>query len=313
MKLSVKLLFIGLFIFSLNDAFAQSKKEQLQILSDRLDSLTKVLEQERVICKQGFTEIKLQLDSMSFQFHKSEKEREGLIFREKSLNNQFLSLSHQIGLLEDSLIVVNRVLRTFRDRASSSSIEFLGFPDASPEKHPNKSLFNKQEINHLIDYFSAGLRRDFGVNQVIKVNVNGNGDIGESITVSIKGDLGYVPAIDIPLHYLSSLRNDLDSDGNQDIIFEAGVTGGGTAYWSELYCLTFMPDSIIRISRINIECPCEQNYQCYEPNTEVIDVRGNKLLIKSRCFGPDDANCCPSQIFNVWYAFSEGMLKLMNL
>jgi len=171
----------------------------------------------------------------------------------------------------------------------------------------SNGTFNEDEITFIINYFKSELKQFNEEEQESKFIIDSTG-----ITVHSKGELGYVPAFNFKRNYNKKLAGDLDNDGTQEILFNVGVTGGGTAYWGEIYCLKIFPNNSRSLLKLKVPCACISNYECRDPNTEIINVKGNVLTIESNCFLNSDADCCPSSIIKSKYKFIDTALLLIN-
>jgi hypothetical protein len=166
--------------------------------------------------------------------------------------------------------------------------------------------FSTDEIDFITKYFKQELI-DVLEEDGAEVSMDST-----SVRVSSEGESGYVPAFDFPRTFNTSLAGDLDGDGTSEIIFTAEVTGGGTAYWDQLYCLKVFPNDGFLLFEMDVPCPCRGNYECRDPSLEVIDAKGDILTIRSSCFLDSDANCCPSLIKKFKYRFLNTSLLFVN-
>jgi hypothetical protein len=171
----------------------------------------------------------------------------------------------------------------------------------------SNGTFNDDELLFIINYFKKELKHFSEEELESKLLIDSIG-----FTVHSEGELGYVPAFDFKRNYNTSLAGDLDNDGTHEILFNVGVTGGGTAYWGEIYCLKILPNNDYLLFKIDAPCGCKNNYECREPNTKILKVKGDILTIEILCFLKSDANCWPSSIIKSRYKFIDTTLVLLN-
>jgi hypothetical protein len=288
-------LLILFIVLSTSLVLSQSKKDQILILLNKVDSLDQVVSNKNFCIAGKDIEIS-KLQNQISQENKKNLELQNLL--ELQIQESQICADSLKMALKRYQMLISKGFYTFSQFGKFDSIEL--------------DVFEEKEINFLIDYFSSALKQEFGINQTIIVECDSIGKIEPVISVAIKGEAGYTPAYEINLCFKKSLFGDLNLDGQKEIIFQVGRTGGGTAYWNELYVLNFLPENIFKISNVKVECACEPGFYCWEPNTEIIEVVSRRLLIKSLCFSSEDATCCPSQVFNTWYEYFDGNLKLVD-
>lgn len=266
-------------ILTIIQSAAQSKKVQIEVLNKSLDSLNNSLAEEKKLSMQ----LKSQLTMLKETLEKKEVE---LITANNSLlkNNVIIAeLTQELNFIRDSIIKL-----TFTRDFSNGT-------------------FNDDELMFIINYFKRELKLFTEEELESKLLIDSAG-----ITVHSEGELGYVPAFDFKRNYNKSLAGDLDNDGTHEILFNVGVTGGGTACWGEIYCLKIFPNNNHILFKIEVPCACTSNYECREPNTEIINVKDNVLTIESQCFLDSDANCCPSSTIKSRYKFIDTALLLIK-
>ncbi len=267
------------FIISASIVFGQSKKEIIETLKIRIDSLN--------------IEIK-KSDSNQKQLAVNLENKENELITAKSslenLNIKTLDLTQKLNLLIDSIEIY---------RNSISKLTFT--------RDFSNGNFNDNELMFIINYFKRELKQSSEEGLESKLLIDSTG-----ITVHLEGELGYVPAFNFERNYNKSLAGDLDKDGINEILFNVGVTGGGTTYWEEIYCLKIFPNNNHMLFKIEVPCACSTNYECREPNTEIINVKDNVLIIESKCFLDTDTNCCPSSSIKSRYKFIDTAFLLLN-
>ena len=259
---------------------AQSKKVQIEVLNKSLDSLNNSLTEEKKLSIQLINQLTILKETL-------ETKEVELITANKSLANnnvKIAELTKELNITRDSIIKL-----TFTRDFSNGT-------------------FNDDELLFIINYFKRELKQfteEEELESILLINSSG-------ITVHSEGELGYVPAFDFKRNYNKLLAGDLDKDGSHEILFNVGVTVGGTAYWGELYCLKIFPNNNYILFKIEVPCGCSGNYECREPNTEIIDVKDNILTIESQCFLDSDPNCCPSSTIKSRYKFIDTTLILIK-
>lgn len=266
-------------ILTIIQSTAQSKKDQIEVLNKSLDSLNQSLVKEKKLTRQ----LESQLTSLTEILEKKESELTAANNSLLNSNIKTTELTHELNLLRDSI----KKLTFTRDFSNGA--------------------FNHDELMFIINYFKRELKKFSEEELESEVIID-----SVEIDVHSAGELGYVPGIDFERNYNKSLAGDLDNDGTYEILFNVGVTGGGTAYWGELYCLKIFPNNSYGLFKIEVPCACTSNYECREPNTEIIDVKDNVLTIESQCFLDSDANCCPSSTIKSRFQFIDNALLLLN-
>jgi hypothetical protein len=279
-----KFISIVILIFLIiTQSIAQSKKEQIESLNLSVDSLRQSLNSEK--------KITLTLESqLNLVSNKLEKIEDELVISKDSLlrvGKTTVELIQVIDLLKDSI----EIFRNSIKKLTSKMVSLNG-------------TFNDEELNFIVNYFKEAL--PYSSEEKLESKVT------EHIYVHLEGELGYVPAIDFPRNYNQLLAGDLDKDGTNEILFNVGVTGGGTAYWGRIYCLKLLPNNTYLIDEIDVPCACTGKFKCRETNTEIISVNNNVLTIESRCFFDSDPECCPSSILNSRYQFINNELLLLK-
>jgi hypothetical protein len=277
-------------ILTINQSAAQSKKVQIEVLNTSLDSLNQSLAKEKILTKQ----LESQLSILAEILEKKETE---LITAKNSLLNSNIKtteLTQKLNLIRDSIEIYR------------NSIKKLTFT-----RDFSNGTFNDDELMFIINYFKRELKQKFSFiteeELESKLLIDSTG-----ITIHSEGELGYVPAFDFKRNYNKSLAGDLDNDGTHEILFNVGVTAGGTAYWGEIYCLKIFPNNNHILFKIEAPCACTSNYECRKPSTEIINVKDNVLTIESRCFFDSDPNCCPSLTIKSRYKFIDTHLILIK-
>jgi len=177
--------------------------------------------------------------------------------------------------------------------------------------HANRDLsdgkFSKQELDFIIEEFKKEVLKYAEEDLGAEVKFGKN-----EITIHAEGKLGYVPAIELKRNISTWVAGDLDQDGTNEIIFDVFFTGGGTAYWYELYCLKIKDNGIFSLIHLAAPCPCKNNLACHEPTAHIIGFSNNLITINAQCFGPYDANCCPSSNYAAKYKFAKNKLLLVK-
>ena len=270
-----RLLLSALLIFACSsDLFAQDymkmKKEQLRIEHQKkLDELNKNIYAKDLL--------KAKVDSM-----KNENDE---------LKSNLELLNSKISVLNQELTTEKEISQKLRDLAT--------IPDFSD------GTFNDDQLAFITSYFKIEVESlDARLNEEereSKVFIDST-----EIEVSIEGERGYTPAFYFQRNYNTSLAGDLDKDGTLEIIFNVGETGGGTAHWSNYYCLKIFNGNRrnrYEIFQIEFTCPCKESEDCRDTFGWITDVSGDILTIASDCFLEDDPDCCPSSEATSKYKF----------
>ena len=275
MRKSVILL---LLLFYALIGFSQSKKDQIEMLNLRVDSLNSVIFEKsndilnyQTQLKQLQTEIKdLEAKYISLEFKTTNKTTE---------LNQF------IRRLNDSLSVTRKEILKL-----TSTRDF------------SNGQFTEQETQFIIDYFTNQLK----IRESSEVVVN---KVNDELVIQIKGELGYVHSYSLSTSYNPELAGDLDEDGSFEILFQVERSFGGTYAWLDLYCLKVIPDASYALFELGIECPCGINNDCGESYfPEIVDISANEIIIQSRCYNYEDIGLTSEQ--DAMYTFINNQLFL---
>jgi hypothetical protein len=282
-----KIIFSGFFyLILLLPSFAQSKRDQIQSLQLSLDSFSKAL----IIEKNMVDELKNQLIEKSNSLRQKETEYLFVVEQWNEQNKKYNSLLLEISRLKDS---VDFCRKSINDLTSTRDL--------------SNGVFSNEELKFISQFFLRKLSYCFDDVTDPKVLIQPS-----KIIVHSEGEIGNVPAFDFEKKYNPLFSGDLDKDGTKEILFQVNTTGGGTAEWTDLYCLKIFPNNNYLIFDVNVPCGCGGNFDCRTPNSEIIDIKGNVLTIENRCFESSDPDCCPSSIRRAKYQFVNTSLLLMN-
>jgi hypothetical protein len=143
MKYSImqKLLFFG-FLIPFQITFAQSKKEQIELLTKRVDSLNSVLSNERNSAAQKTTEFKSNVSQLQKELTKTESTLSQKEIELSNLKKDVFNKSKKIQELESQLLELNENLRrlaveneklklTLNELSTNSNIELIASPTFS--------------------------------------------------------------------------------------------------------------------------------------------------------------------------------------
>lgn len=311
-------IFLLLICFNTPFMYSQSKKEQIELLQQRFDSLQvvqnklivagtktqkefdvyKTLSEKRLdsLNNVRLAELKrtqlltTQLNESQVRNQKNDQEILELQRSLKESENAINVLSHRVALLLDSV--------TMYKKALDKTVTVRDLSDGK---------FSQSELNFIIENFKK---------EVVNFSEDGLGAVvaydDENITIHVEGELGFVPAIELKKNMPIWVAGDLDHDGTNEIIFDVFFTAGGTAYWFELYCLKINESGSYSLINLDAPCPCKNNLECREPSARIVSFTNNLITIDSNCFRENDAMCCPSSTLKAKYRFSHNKLILMN-
>lgn len=298
--------------------FSQSKKEQIELLQQRFDSLQvvqnqlivagtktqkefdvyKTLSEKRLDSLNTLRAAELKRnESLSTQLNeanaRNQKNDQELLGLKRSLQESetaIIALTHRVDLLLDSVTMYKKALEktvTVRDLSDGK--------------------FSQSELNFIIEYFKKEILNysHDGLGAVMEIN-------DEEIIVHREGELGYVPAFHLEKKLPTWIAGDLDHDGTNEIIFDVFFTGGGTTYWIKIFCLKLNENSRYSLIEMDAPCPCTNKLECRETIGPVVGFANNLITIDANCFLADDAMCCPSSNVKAKYKFLNNKLILMN-
>jgi hypothetical protein len=311
-------IFLLFICFSTSYVFSQSKKEQIEILQQRFDSL-QVVQNKLIVdgtkTQKEFDAYKTlsvkRLDSLNTLRVAELKRNESLTAQLNESNARVQKNDQEIRelkrSLEESETSINTLTRRVALLLDSVTMYKKALEKAVTVRDSSDGKFSQSELNFIIEYFKK---------EVVKFSDEGLGAVveydDENITVHVEGELGYVPAFELKRNIPTWVAGDLDQDGTNEIIFDVFFTAGGTAAWFELYCLKINKNGSYSIITLEAPCPCKNYLECREPSAHVAGFSNNLITIDANCFRADDAMCCPSSTMKAKYKFLHNKLILIN-
>jgi hypothetical protein len=311
-------IFLLFICFSTSYVFSQSKKEQIEILQQRFDSL-QVVQNKLIVdgtkTQREFDAYKTlsvkRLDSLNTLRVTELKRNESLTAQLNESNARVQKNDQEIRELKRSLEESETSINTLTRRVALLTDSVTMYKKALDKSVTVRDLsdgkFSQGELNFIIDYLKK---------EVVKFSDEGLGAVveydDENITVHVEGELGYVPAFELKRNIPTWVAGDLDQDGTNEIIFDLFFTAGGTAAWFELYCLKINKNGSYSIINLDAPCPCKNYLECREPSAHVVGFSNNLITIDANCFRADDAMCCPSSTLKAKYKFLNNKLILVN-
>ena len=182
----IKLVAITLMTFTLCIANAQSKKEQIENLNYKLDSLTEIMTNERQIFKKEINEKGIEISALQDQIDQLNLRNEALSTqltqeREKILilENEYSLTSDSVDILKQQIIELNRNNSLDAIRNSSEFETFLNYFLST--------VYSEKNIDSLI-YVSSPLIMDF-VDQ--KIGFGRFFNMGAACNLYNSDDFGY--------------------------------------------------------------------------------------------------------------------------
>lgn len=282
------LLLTALFVAGVS--FGQSKKEQIDILTNRVDSLNTVLSTTRDNASKDIGALNSTIDGLNSEI--------------AQLKNDISTLESSVSTLEkdkSKLTRENEKLKTDLEEMSKKNLELEAKLSVNFDFSNGK--FSENIIQFIKEYFSTSLTAR-GEKVIFHRTPN-------EIIIQVEGELGYVPSYSINTMYNTKLAGDIDKDGQNEILFQVEHSEGGTYAWREYYCLKLFSESNFELFECKIQCPCA--FDCGESFfPELIDVKANVLVFEIACFTEDDALCCPSSNIQVEYVFNDNLLIPLN-
>jgi hypothetical protein len=311
-------IFLLLICFSTSFVFSQSKKEQIEILQQRFDSI-QVVQNQLIVAgtktQKEFDAYKTlsekRLDSLNTLRSAELKRNQALTAQLNESNTRVQKNDQEIRELKRSLEESETSINTLTNRVAllmdSVTMYKKALEKAVTVRDLSDGKFSQSELNFIIEYFKK---------EVVKFSDEGLGAVVEyddkNITIHVEGELGYVPAVELNKNIPTWVAGDLDRDGTNEIIFDVFFTAGGTAYWFELYCLKIFENGTYSLINLDAPCPCKNKLECREPTANIQGFSNNLITIDSQCFGSNDAMCCPSSNVNAKYKFLNNKLILVN-
>ena len=232
-------IFLLLICFSTSIVYSQSKKEQIEMLQQRFDSL-QVVQNQLIIAgtktQKEFDAYKSlsekRLDSLN-ALRASELKRNQSLTAQLNESNARVQKNDEDMLelkrsLEESKISINTLTRRVALLLDSVTMFKKALEKAATVRDLSDGKFSQSELNFIIEYFKKEVVNfsDEGLGAVVDYD-------DENITIHVEGELGYVPAFELKKNIPTWVAGDLDHDGTNEIIFDLFFTAGGTAYWFE--------------------------------------------------------------------------------
>jgi hypothetical protein len=311
-------IFLLLMCFHTSFVYSQSKKEQIEILQQRFDSIQLAHHQlivQSVKADKDFTLSKAlaekRMDSLNTVLSNERKRNQTLSTQLNEANTRNQKNDQEILELKRSLQESETAMRALTHRVDllldSVTMYKKAFEKTAVVRDLSDGKFSKNELDFIIEAFKK---------QVLNYTEEDLGAVvaydDENITIHVEGELGYVPAVELKKNMPTWIAGDLDHDGTNEIIFDVFFTAGGTAYWFELYCLKISQNGTYSLINLDAPCPCKNKLECREPTANIQGFSNNLITIDSQCFGSDDAMCCPSSNVKAKYKFFNNKLILMN-
>lgn len=311
-------IFFLLICFSTSFVYAQSKKEQIELLQQRFDSIQLAHHQLIVASVKADKDFSLskalaekRMDSLNTLRSNEVKRSQTLSAQLNEANarnlkndQEILELKRSLQESETAMIAITHRVDLLLD---SVTMYKKAFEKTAVVRDLSDGKFSKNELDFIIEAFKK---------EVLTYSYDGLGAKLESneeqIIVHLEGELGYVPAFQLDKNIATWVAGDLDKDGTNEIIFDVEFTAGGAAYWFELYCLKLSEKGTYSLIHLDAPCPCKNNLDCQEPTANILGFSNNLITINAPCFGPNDASCCPSSNVKAKYKFLNNKLILMN-
>jgi hypothetical protein len=298
--------------------YSQSKKEQIEILQQRFDSI-QVVQNQLIIAstktQKEFDAYKIlsvkRLDSLNTMRVTELKRNESLTAQLNESNTRVQKNDQEIRELKRSLEESETSINTLTHRVAllmdSVTMYKKALEKAVTVRDLSDGKFSQSELNFIIENFKKEILNysHDGLGAEMEIN-------GEQIIVHLEGELGYVPAFHLEKKLSTWVAGDLDHDGTNEIIFDVFFTGGGTTYWIKIFCLKLNENGRYSLIEMDAPCPCTNELECGETIGPVVGFANNLITIDANCFRTDDGMCCPSSILKAKYSFSHNKLILMN-
>jgi hypothetical protein len=311
-------IFLLLICFSTSYVYSQSKKEQIELLQQRFDSIQASNHQLIVTSVKAEKDFSLskalaekRMDSLN-TLHSNEFKRNQTLSsqlnevnaRNQKIDQEILELKRSLRESETATLVLTHRVALLLD---SVTMYKKALEKAVTVRDLSDGKFSQSELNFIIEYFKK---------EVVHFSEEGLGSVVEfddkNITIHVEGELGFVPAVELKKNIPTWVAGDLDHDGTNEIIFDVFFTAGGTAYWFELYCLKIFENGTYSLINLDAPCPCKNKLECREPTANIQGFSNNLITIDSQCFSSNDAMCCPSSNVKAKYKFLNNKLILMN-
>ena len=311
-------IFLLLICFSTSYVYSQSKKEQIELLQQRFDSIQLAHHQLIVTSVKAEKDFSLskalaekRMDSLN-TLHSNEFKRNQTLSsqlnevnaRNQKIDQEILELKRSLGESETATLALTHRVALLLD---SVTMYKKALEKAVTVRDLSDGKFSQSELNFIIEYFKK---------VVVNFSEEGLGSVVEfddkNITIHVEGELGFVPAVELKKNIPTWVAGDLDHDGTNEIIFDVFFTAGGTAYWFELYCLKIFENGTYSLINLDAPCPCKNKLECREPTANIQGFSNNLITIDSQCFSSNDAMCCPSSNVKAKYKFLNNKLILMN-
>ena len=159
--------------------------------------------------------------------------------------------------------------------------------------------FTKKQLEFLIKEFKL----KFG-NAAAKVNSR----IGKTISIWQQGEKGNVPGIEFNPFYIQNSAVTSIMMAIKKLSLQL-MNRRRYCSMANIFCLKEMKAGHSRLIRLNYLCPCFAPLRCQDSShPELMNVVGDKIVIKTGCLGSDHAECCPGIYYEVIYKYKNDSL-----
>jgi|APGre2960657505_1045072.scaffolds.fasta_scaffold99531_2 hypothetical protein len=167
--------------------------------------------------------------------------------------------------------------------------------------------FSEAETKFIRNYFRAEFQSQaLDYDNIITENIE-----TDSYEIFLGKEFESVPGCSFDLNWSESLIGSLGEPNSTFKFFHVEATGGGTQYWTEIYCLKSMNGIPSSVFQLDIPCPFNSPSGCSD-RPELVKIDNNILVFTIGFVGPNDGNCCPSWEYEISCQFQANKLTLLS-
>lgn len=262
MQIKIPTIFLVLFLFN-QTIFSQTKKEQIEILQLKSDSLNQVIFQKNA-------EIKSLEEKVRSYHEKKIKDSVNCSFVKTDLLSQIQKLKSETRNNLDSIKSYKQIVK---------SLTFI--------RDFSNGIFTEDEYQYILNYFEHELINtfsDFPTKTEKSIHPNAE---EYSYMVSLVGETEEMPYISFN-NYNPELAGDLDNDGINEILFCVEYYTGGRILY-QIYCLKVLPHNIFILFPLDLDEE-ESEFCNRHLDNSSIRVINEYILIPLTCWDSEGEN-----------------------
>jgi len=274
-----------------NAFFGQSKKDQIEFLTYKNDSLNSLLIKK-------INRIETLEETVKFLIDRKRDDSLNCIIQMNQSINQIDNLKEKLRKQSDSLNILREQIK--------SLTHVRNFSDG---------IFTDKEYQFILNYFEEKLLWTFSFYSRIEKNISNYENKGyytaRLVGESEEEEAPYISFSD----YNPELAGDLDNDGIYEILFSIDFNTGGLTQFNELYCLKVFPNNVFECFplidqyKYEKEDPDKPGLKCRRDlENSSLKIEKDKILITWSCWQDNEQH----EIGTEYYRFKSTKLLIVN-